>query len=76
MPEQTTRAEHLKWAKDRANKYLDAGDKGNAWASLVSDLNKHEGTTGHMGITLGIMQIMGGQMSTTEQYRTFIDGFN
>jgi hypothetical protein len=37
----TTRAEHMKWAKDRALEYADQGDTGNAIASLMSDLGKH-----------------------------------
>lgn len=38
------RAEHLAWAKQRALEYLDAGDLGNAIASMVSDLGKHPET--------------------------------
>jgi hypothetical protein len=40
MPE--TRSEHLAWAKQRALEYLDAGDLKNAYASMVSDLSKHD----------------------------------
>jgi hypothetical protein len=37
-------AEHFDWAVGRAMFYVEAGDAGNAMASLVSDLGKHEGT--------------------------------
>ena len=36
-----TRAEHLRWAKDRALEYVEAGDLDQAFASLASDLGKH-----------------------------------
>jgi len=39
-------AEHFDWAVGRAMEYVDMDDGGNAMASLVSDLGKHEGTAG------------------------------
>lgn len=71
-----TRAEHLAWAKERALEYVDTGDVQNAYASLASDLDKHPETAGHDGITLGMMQMMGGMLNTPEQMRKFIEGFN
>jgi hypothetical protein len=47
-----------------------------AWASMTSDLQKEESTAGHMGIQLGMMQIMGGMLSTADEMREFIKGFN
>ena len=71
-----TRAEHLQWAKDRALKYVDAGDTANAFASIASDLNGHPETAGHAGIQLGMLQLMGGFLNTPEAMRRFIEGFN
>ncbi len=39
-----TRTEHIKWAKQRALAYVDAGDYNNAVSSMLSDLSKHEET--------------------------------
>ena len=72
----TTRTEHIKWCKDRALTYCNAGDINQAFASMASDLGKHPDTMGHIGIQLGTMQLMGGMLSTREQMRHFIEGFN
>lgn len=71
-----SRAEHLQWCKDRALQYVDAGDIENAYASLASDLGKHPETEGHAAIGFGIMMLMSGQLSTADQMRRFINGFN
>lgn len=71
-----TRAEHLQWAKERALEYADVGDIQGAFASIASDLNKHPDTSGHLGIELGMMQLIGGMLNTPEQMRHFIEGFN
>jgi hypothetical protein len=76
MSEATTRAEHLAWCKKRALEYCDSGDVQGAFASMASDLNKHDGTTNHIGIQLGMMQLMGGMLSSPAQMRHFIEGFN
>jgi hypothetical protein len=39
-------AEHFDWAVGRAMEYVEIGEAGDAMASLVSDLRKHEGTAG------------------------------
>lgn len=74
--ETTSRADHLAWCKKRALEYIDSGDTQGAFASMASDLNKHPGTQGHIGIQLGMMQMMGGMLSGREDMRRFIDGFN
>lgn len=71
-----TREEHLQWAKLRALGYVDQGDMENAFASMASDLNKHEETRDHIGIQLGIAQKITGQLNTPEKMREFIKGFN
>ncbi len=71
-----TRAEHLKWCKDRALEYVDLGDTSQAYASMVSDMRKHTETENHSAIELGMMMLMGGHLSTQEEMRKFILGFN
>ncbi len=71
-----TRAEHLAWCKQRALEYVDQDDLTNAWASMVSDLNKHSETEGHSAIELGMMLLMNGHLSTPLDMRKFINGFN
>lgn len=76
MAEAMTRAEHLAWCKQRALEYADQGDVQGAFASMSSDLQKHAGTANHIGIQLGMMQLMGGMLSMPDQMRHFIEGFN
>lgn len=71
-----TRAEHLQWCKDRAIEYCDHGDTAQAWASMASDLGKHEETANHSAIELGTMMMMSGNLSNAEAMRKFINGFN
>jgi hypothetical protein len=71
-----TRQEHLQWCKERALEYVEAGDPTNALASMGSDLGKHPETRGHAGIQLGMMLLMAGQLSTPNEMRKFIEGFN
>jgi hypothetical protein len=73
---QQTRAQHLAWCKQRALEYIDAGDWKEAFTSMASDLGKHDETRGHIGIQLGMMQLMGGMLSDRESMRRFIEGFN
>lgn len=72
----TSRADHLAWCKQRALEYVDSGDVQGAFASIASDLGKHEGTARHVGIELGLLQLMGGMLSTPSEMRRFIEGFN
>ena len=71
-----TRARHLQWCKDRAFEYLNANDVDNAWASMVSDLGKHEETKDHLAIQLGMSLLMMGNLSTAPEMGEFIEGFN
>jgi hypothetical protein len=72
----STRAEHLAWCKERALGELAYGGPANAFASIASDLNKHPETAGHPGIQLGMSLMMIGDLTTAEEMRKFIDGFN
>lgn len=70
------RAEHLSWCKQRAIQYVDRGDITNAYASMASDLNKHPETANHAAIKIGMMLMMGGHLSSQQEMRKFIEGFN
>jgi hypothetical protein len=72
----SARAKHLAWSKTRALEYVDAGDVQGAFASMISDLNKHAETAGHQGAELGALLMMGGHLSTAREMREFIEGFN
>ena len=43
---------------------------------MASDLEKHPETSGHIGIQLGMMQLMSGFLNTPEKMRHYINGFN
>lgn len=70
--EEKTRAEHLVWCKERALAYL-PDDPIGAFASMTSDLNKHEETQGHLGIKLGAMLMLSNNIG---DMRKFITDFN
>ncbi len=71
-----TRQKHMEWCKKRALEYVDNGDLTNAYSSMASDLGKHEETKNHVAISLGMMLMMSGKLSTQEEMRKFIEGFN
>lgn len=70
------RSEHIEWCKNRALEYLDSGDLENAHASMMSNITKHPETETHAGIELGMMLLFGGFLSTHQQMREWIIGFN
>lgn len=74
--EKTPRQQHLDWCKKRALEYCDMGDTAQAFASMVSDLRKDDSTSNHAAIEFGMMLLMGGHLSTDQQMREFIEGFN
>ncbi len=71
-----TRAEHLQWCKDRALEYVEQGDLSGAYASMSSDLQKHDETRNHSAVMLGMRLMMSGNLSTPSKMRKFIEGFN
>lgn len=71
-----TRTEHMDWAKERAIAIARSGDIKGAWASMVSDLGKHDETAGHAAIELGMMMLMGGHLSSQSEMIKFIEDFN
>lgn len=68
--------EHLAWCKRRALVYVELGDLAAAFASMASDLEKHPLTKEHVGLELGTMLLMGGQLSHERAMREWIEGFN
>jgi len=71
-----TRQEHLEWCKKRAMEYVDSGNVIDALTSMGSDLQKHPDTKDHIGMQLGMGLLMLGKLSSQEEMRKFIDGFN
>ena len=67
-----SRAEYLKWCKQRALEYLKTGNWQEAIASMLSDLGKHPETCSSqmMGAMLAIF------VGSDEEARRFIEGFN
>lgn len=69
-----TRAKHLAWCKERALAYL-PDDPEQAFASMASDLGKHEETRGHAGLEIGLLFMLStGNLGLN--MREFIEGFN
>ncbi len=69
--------EHLEWCKKRALDYLEPGpyySVQEAYASMCSDMGKHEGTSGVMEIMgpIGMAELMKGE----DAIRRWINGFN
>lgn len=72
----TTRAEHLAWCKERALQYVNSGDVRQGLTSMLSDMGKHDETKDHAALQLMAMLMFSGQLSTTDEARKFINGFN
>lgn len=70
------RAEHLKWAKDRAAVYLDNGNAAQAMASFISDMGKHEGTGNHPFLKPPMSAMFFTYAGDVEGMRKHINGFN
>ncbi len=71
------RNEHLHWCKDRAHKeYEFSGKLQDAFASMMSDIRKHDELSSHIGIELGMMLMMSNKLNTEKDMFDWIDGFN
>ena len=66
-----TRAEYLKWCKDRALAHVDCGDLKHAFISLQSDLARHPETQ-----SLSMLLIDNGYLNTPEEMRKWIKEVN
>lgn len=67
-----TRAEHVRWCKERARKYLRAGDAQQAVTSMLSDLGKHDATA-RLAETVGMIGIMSARSLADAQ--RFVEDF-
>lgn len=71
-----TREEHLAWCKKRALEYIARGQIKEGLTSMMSDMRKHPETEspGLDQMTVGLMVC--GALSTPEQARKHINGYN
>ena len=67
--------EHLAWCKARALEYLDAGDLGQAVASMMSDLTKWNGGARKVDLNLGMIGILLARNQDAEGVRLWIEVF-
>ena len=70
------RAQQLEWCKKRALAYVDQGYLQQALSSMIDDLRKHPKTADHPSIALAVGGMASGDLTTSEQVREFIEGFN
>ncbi len=71
------RSEHLQWCKDRALEYLESGDPQSAFASMVSDVMKHEETSHHETTNmLGMQMLIAGHLHPDAKMEAWINGYN
>lgn len=70
------REEHLQWCKDRALEYVEQNDLTQAFNSFMSDMGKHNETSDHIALPLGIMLLVGSKLSTQHEMKDWINGFN
>lgn len=70
------RSEHLQWCKDRALKYLETNDNTEAYASFLSDMSKHVGTSRHKALEIGAILMFSGALNRPDQMKQWIEGFN
>lgn len=72
-----TRAEHIKWCKERAIEEMDGTNKPtSAIISMMSDLRKHPETNSEILIALCGMQLMSNPGMSRQEAINFINGFN
>jgi len=76
-----TRAEHMKWVKQRAImelEYYSDVTKAvtNSIISVMSDLRKHPETNSETLVSLCMMELASGRIRTKADARKFIDGFS
>jgi hypothetical protein len=68
-----TRQEHLAWCKQRALEYVKINDLGQAAASFISDMGKHDGTRSPIVAPLVMNEVLNGNK---ESMKRCIEGFN
>ncbi len=70
------RTEHINWCKERSMEYISNNDISNAYASFVSDMNKHQETSNHSALDMGMMLMLSGNLNTKQEMQKFIEDFN
>lgn len=72
-----TRAEHVRWCKDRAMEYVNQGDLLNGVTSMMSDMEKHPETAmkGPLAM-LGMLALQQAQSGDRDGVERYIKGFN
>lgn len=70
------RQEHLQWCKDRAMALLYNDDINGAYASFNSDMSKHIETSNHLALEKGMTLLISNNLSTKDQMKQWIEGFN
>ena len=70
------RHEHLEWCKQRANEYVKQNDLQSAFSSFLSDMGKHAETSNHLALDIGLTLLLSGNLSSQNQMKQWIDGFN
>lgn len=68
--------QHLNWCKERALQVLENGDTAGAFASFASDMAKHTETKDHIGLKMGLMLLATGNLSTYNDMKNHIEGYN
>jgi len=72
-----TRAEHLKWCKERAIREMDYyKDSSKGIVSMMSDIRKHPETNSEALMALCTMFLMDKPLMTRQEAINFINGFN
>lgn len=71
-----TREEHLAWCKQRALEYVDRGQINEGLTSMMSDMRKHPETECPSLDVLTVQLMMIGALSSPEEARKHINGYN
>lgn len=71
-----TRVEHLAWCKKRAMEAMTDGNMAAGWASFVQDMAEHPETQDHVFLEKGTLMVFGGQISTLEEMKKYINDFD
>jgi hypothetical protein len=70
-----TAKEHLAWCVERAMEYANQGEWPNAWASFMSDVDKHPGTEHIRYHELAGMAMISGLYNRPKEFKDFISGW-
>lgn len=69
-----TRAEHVRWCKERALEYIDLGQPQMAVSSMVSDMGKHPETEDAIRSQI-VHGMTAARTGTTDAVRRWVEGF-